>query len=443
VSPSGNDANSGTQSQPWATFKHAVSKLQAGDTLYAMGGTYSELVSVSVSGTAAAPITITAYPGQSPVIDGASLTVPNYATLLYISGNYVNASGFEVRNINNDGHGGHGGSAIIAGGYGIYLTGTHDTASNMLVHQTWAQGIFASGDYSTIQDSTIYQVAMSNCRLSGVANCSTVTRGWPSCVSAASNYGTGQITHNAIIQRNTVYNCWGEGISSWLSDGVVIQDNVTYDNWAQNLYVNNATNGLIQRNLIYNTPNNYVNARAAFSLADEVTAPPPANNPLSSHNTVVNNLIYNAQFCAYCWTLVSGSGLNNVLIANNTVVNPVGTASFATGTSNAQVNIVNVGSTIVNNIVVGNGQVPNAAGLSLSNNLWSVVPSTAALGPGDIVADPKLLASGSTGPGQLKSSYFQLQAGSLAIGAGKVLTQVPANFAGTPVSVTAPDIGAF
>jgi len=443
VSPTGNNANAGTQTQPWATLSYAVNKLNPGDTLYVRGGSYSELVVVWISGTASAPITIAAYPGESPIIDGASLTVSDYASLLQLSGDYINVSGFELRNINLDGYGGHGGNTVVLGGYGINMTGAHDTVSKMLVHQIWAQGISASGDYSTIQDSTINMVALSNCRTPGVANCSTASRAWPSCVSAASTYNTTQITHNAIIQRNTVYNCWGEGISTWRSDGAVIQDNVSYDNWAQNLYVNNATNTLVQRNLIYNTPNNYVNARAAFSLADEVSNSIPAENPLSSHNTVINNLIYNAQFCAFCWTLVPGSGLNNVVIANNTIINPVGAASFATGSTSNLVSVVNTGSTIVNNIVVGTGSVPSASGLTLSNNLWSVMPSSAAIGAGDIIANPKLQASGTTAAGTLQSAYFQLQATSPAIGAGISVGQVVANFATTPVSKTAPDIGAF
>ncbi|MBV8633467.1 MAG: right-handed parallel beta-helix repeat-containing protein, partial [Burkholderiaceae bacterium] len=240
-------------------------------------------------------------------------------------------------------------------------------------------------------------------------------------------------------QRNTVYDCWGEGMSAWLSDQVTIQDNVIYNNWAENLYVNNITSSLIQRNLVYNTPNNYVGARSGFALADEVTS--TTNNPLSSYNRVINNLVYNAQFCAFCWTNVPWSGLSHVLIANNTIVNPAGTLSFQTGAQSNLVPVVNSFSTIVNNIVVGNGAVPSAAGLSLSNNLWSTKPSPAALGAGDIIGDPKLTASGSTAAGQLTAAYFTLQSTSPAIGTGLRLVQVTADFTGAASSL--PDIGAY
>ena len=40
--PAGNDANPGTSSQPWATFRHALSRLQAGQTLIVKNGTYNQ-----------------------------------------------------------------------------------------------------------------------------------------------------------------------------------------------------------------------------------------------------------------------------------------------------------------------------------------------------------------------------------------------------------------
>jgi uncharacterized protein (TIGR03437 family) len=71
VSPSGSDAAAGTQGQPWATIQAAVSRLKPGDVLYVLGGEYHEAVTVGVSGTAAAPITIQAYPGECPILVGA------------------------------------------------------------------------------------------------------------------------------------------------------------------------------------------------------------------------------------------------------------------------------------------------------------------------------------------------------------------------------------
>ena len=444
VSPSGNNANPGTQASPWKTLQYAVSKLSAGQTLYAMSGTYTETVTVNASGTAAAPITIAAYTGQSPIIDGATVTVGAYASLLKLHGSYINVSGFEIRNINVDGHGGKGGSATITGGFGVSIEGNNDTVSNLNIHNTWSQGILASGNNSVIEYNTVSYVAMSNCRAANTANCSSTPRGWASCLSAASPYGSGLITFNAIIKGNTVFNCWGEGISTWLSNGTTIEDNVTYNNWAQNLYVNNAWNTLVQRNIVYNTPNNYVGKTASFTLADEVTS--TTNNPISGFPTVINNLLYNADLCAFCWTNVAGTGLYGGLIANNTINSPglpSGITAFATGGSGNSKNVTNVYSFIYNNIVVGGGYVPSLGGLTLSNNLWSTKPATgAANGAGDVIGNPQLAASGSTSAGQLTAKYFQLQASSPAIAKGKVLTTVTSDFAGTSMGAP-PAIGGY
>lgn len=71
VTPSGNDANDGSESAPWASVKHALSQLTAGDTLYLREGTYWESgLSIDVAGSATSPVVIRNFPGEVPVIDG-------------------------------------------------------------------------------------------------------------------------------------------------------------------------------------------------------------------------------------------------------------------------------------------------------------------------------------------------------------------------------------
>ncbi len=66
----GADANDGSLAKPWKTLAHATPKLVPGDTLYLRGGTYYERMKCGVSGTATKPITIRAFPGELPIIDG-------------------------------------------------------------------------------------------------------------------------------------------------------------------------------------------------------------------------------------------------------------------------------------------------------------------------------------------------------------------------------------
>src|SRR5688572_10441566 len=74
MAPNGSDSSSGSISAPWASYKRAQAVLKPGDTLYARGGLYGPRAGQGrdwkVSGTASAPITFSAYPGERPVFDG-------------------------------------------------------------------------------------------------------------------------------------------------------------------------------------------------------------------------------------------------------------------------------------------------------------------------------------------------------------------------------------
>ena len=78
VDPHGDDANAGTEAQPWETMQHAFSSLIAGDTLCMRGGIYTTHYNsgvLSESGTKEQPITITNYPGEQVQIQ---INRPNY-----------------------------------------------------------------------------------------------------------------------------------------------------------------------------------------------------------------------------------------------------------------------------------------------------------------------------------------------------------------------------
>src|SRR5688572_27325640 len=47
----GDDAQAGSEAQPWKTLRHALRQLKPGDTLYLRGGTYYERPALSRSGT--------------------------------------------------------------------------------------------------------------------------------------------------------------------------------------------------------------------------------------------------------------------------------------------------------------------------------------------------------------------------------------------------------
>ena len=81
VSPTGSDSNPGTITQPWATWQKGFNSLSPGDILYIRGGNYTGMYGsghgVNISnrdGNASSLITVSAYPGEIPVLDCSSLS---------------------------------------------------------------------------------------------------------------------------------------------------------------------------------------------------------------------------------------------------------------------------------------------------------------------------------------------------------------------------------
>jgi hypothetical protein len=74
ISPNGKDSYSGlSNQQPWATFTHAWTILQPGDTLYLMDGTYYQTMNPTVNGEPGKYVTVKALNDGKAFIDGQDL----------------------------------------------------------------------------------------------------------------------------------------------------------------------------------------------------------------------------------------------------------------------------------------------------------------------------------------------------------------------------------
>lgn len=100
VSPSGSDANPGTETQPWQTIQKATETLVAGDTVYIKAGTYPERVIPQNSGSTGNYITYAAYASDTVTIDGSSVTLPSdWGGLFDVSNkSYITISGLRIEN---------------------------------------------------------------------------------------------------------------------------------------------------------------------------------------------------------------------------------------------------------------------------------------------------------------------------------------------------------
>ncbi|MBL8062693.1 MAG: right-handed parallel beta-helix repeat-containing protein [Anaerolineales bacterium] len=406
VSPSGDDTNPGTETQPWRTIQKAADTLTAGETVYIRGGVYEESVYISNSGTQEQPIRFLAYPGEIPIIDGSNYELPNayWGALLGIPGDYIQVTGLEVRYSN---------------WIGVSLAGHHNRASNMNVHHNRETGVLVSGDYGIFENGRVWQNANRNENNPGSSD-------WASGLSAARH------PTNVILYGNSVYNNWGEGLSTFEANGTIIEANIVYDNWAGNIYVSDSVNVVVQRNLVYESDND-INSSGSVGimLGDETYNPP------SSNVTVINNIVFGTLRNFYWWQGRQGGGMDDVLIANNTFVNSTEKAGIQIDNGHHQ------DVRVYNNIIQQYGPLPVSIILSLdgiifSNNLWSKTPPSIVIGHGDLIGDPKLKKVGDfTSP-----EWYCLLADSPARNHAMQIREVVNDFFGKPRSQQ-PDIGAF
>jgi hypothetical protein len=407
VSIYGNDKYPGTSTLPWRTISKAARTVEAGDIVYIRGGIYQEAVNFKNLGTHDAPIKILAYPGETPVIDGNNFTLPetNGNALLKLSGNYLYASGIEVR---------------YSSYLGVLVDGTHNVANKINSHHNLHSGMRIAGDYGVIEYSHVWSNDMQNYN-------GQYPRGDSTALTASRN------PLNAIIRGNVVNGNWGIGLSTYEATGTIIEDNVSYDNYGPNIYISDVTHVTFQRNFVFATGNMTGGSQIGIQVADETLFPPSSSSDIK----IINNIVYHTKRNLACWNGTSGK-LVNVLIANNTFVNSTNESGIVFKDELVFDNVV-----FTNNIIQQDGDLPlilvskNHPGLYFSNNLWSETPQEYVLSPGDIISDPFFTMIGDP----YSPEWFMLSGFSLAIGEAAVLPEVAIDYFGTERDAL-PDIGA-
>ena len=107
VSPSGSDSNPGTIDKPFASWQKLSSVLRAGDIAYLRGGTYRTPKAIGVgnypvdwrnlNGTSSAHITVSAYPGESPVLNLDNVVESTFMVGFYMGNcSYIDFKGLRI-----------------------------------------------------------------------------------------------------------------------------------------------------------------------------------------------------------------------------------------------------------------------------------------------------------------------------------------------------------
>lgn len=389
VSPTGNDSNPGTSAAPFKTFAKATSVLSAGSTLYIYAGVYNQQLKLAKSGTSSAGITVKPT-GGAVVIDMGNAA----ASGLDVRASYITVSGLEVKNSND---------------VCVNLLGSNITIDAIIVNGCSNHGIQANNSSNVkILNSRVFRTVLSN-------SARAMSSGWGSAIKV-------RISDNVLIQGNTVYNNYGEGMGT-RGTNVTIRGNIVYDNYSVNIYTN-SENALIERNFVYCTPNSGYERSglpaAGISMGEEYFDGWGAR---LKNARVINNIV---AFCKHgvryngAESGVVGGGLKNATIAYNTLYGSINSA-LSIAYAEAQ-----TGSLITNNIIWQSqnklSSVDNPSGLTFKNNLWKVAPPTSLSGPGDRIGEPKF----SSTPNYTPESYRPATTSPAA--AGAVDISIPNDF---------------
>ena len=285
VDPSGDDDHPGSLAYPWRTIQKAADTLSAGDTVYIRAGVYQEQVIPQNSGSAGQPITYTAYPGETAMLDGSGITLANDVVgLFYIWGKgHIVVSGLRVINAGpyNDN------AAIMIRDSG-YITVTHNSTYNSVSSGIGVWG----GDHITIDGNVVEHA------------CTDI---WQECLTLAG-------TDGFEIKNNEVFDCQEEGIcvKDGAANGTVYRNHVHHVE-AMGIYVD-AWDKYTHDIAVFQNVVHDVSGQNGFALASE------SGGPLENI-AVFNNIAYHNRYLGLSVSIngdVLQHPMTNVQIINNT-----------------------------------------------------------------------------------------------------------------------------
>ncbi len=259
VSPTGDDAMPGSESQPWGSFQYAMDSAQPGDTVCFREGDYvvEDTVQVTQSGTAEAPIVFIAYPGERPVLDGGG----DVGDLLILNqhASYLRISGFTLRNFN------YWGLSLDGENRYIHLDHLTVEGGEAGVHFTYGDDDLAPPEGGPVEHITLEDSLIYDSEYTGV-----------DCTPGPCN--------NMIFRRIEVYGSGLTGEASFGADGiaisrgypVLVEDCYVHDNGGDGIDLNSrdqegyASGVIVRRNRVIRNYQNGIKLWAGGRIENNI-----------------------------------------------------------------------------------------------------------------------------------------------------------------------------
>jgi parallel beta-helix repeat protein len=319
------DTGPGDVAQPFCTIAKGTSHLLPGGTVFVGNGTYPEQVSVPASGTATAPLTVTALPGAAPVV-GTSAQVHG----IYLANRgYITVSGLTVSGTSGDG-------VYVTGCDHVTLAGVRSTLSGQPTPTGLAKGFKliattnstisgSTADHNT--DSGIYLAQGSTGNMvvgnTAYANARQYIRAAPGIdLRSGGNSVLNNVTHDNEDSGIQLYTG---------SDGSLVADNVSYRNGDHGIDDFQATGERIIGNSVYHNATAGINVEGGSGgalVANNISVDNGLGSPrsvgdirvdgTSQAGTTVNyNLVYlHAPGAYYVWGTTTYASLASYAAAS-------------------------------------------------------------------------------------------------------------------------------
>ncbi|WP_341834846.1 right-handed parallel beta-helix repeat-containing protein [Chitinophaga pollutisoli] len=327
VSATGNDNAPGTREAPMGRINDALKKALPGDTVMVRTGKYYEKVRFPRSGSEGKYITLKAYPGEHPVIDGEGQTVAGKEQLVLIRAvSYVVLEGFDICRLRSSTPWANVNGIVADEGSGNFIIRRNHIYN---IEHNVDKDLGRSGHAIEVLGNTA--IAMKNVLVEDneIHDCNT---------GYSENLTINGYVDGFIVRRNKIYNAENIGIDAaggyaantvpaynYARNGV-ISENILYNidmttgpigvvhgHGAIGIYVDGARNITVERNRIYDCDRGIgvVSETDAYPTSDCIVR----NNIVTGSQRVG---IYMGGYLNY-----TGGGsrrcyvINNTLVANN------------------------------------------------------------------------------------------------------------------------------
>lgn len=447
VSPSGQDSQPGTLSQPFRSIKNNMWRLQAGDSMILRGGVYDgdkiELLG-GRNGTAAQPITIKAYPGEKPILRNSYVSPNGGQAILAIGNSYYIFDGINIDTV-------YGQFAYIertsyitikncefknANGVwmGVYVLHSNnlkiqncvmDKVSDNTNNQNKDVILLENTHFSLLENLTLTRgthslIGLQNSRNNVIRN-NVLRNEWQKNVGIGAP-ATGNLMGRNVFENNIVFGSRPAIVAGYTGKGAmglylnqkanIVRRNVIYDNYNFGILVdgnNGLGNSNVNFNKIYNNTIHKNGYYKGYAESAGLTITDFSTNLDMSNNTVKNNIFSENDYFSIYVKSRNGIGFDNNTFRGNCFYRPVNpnTTMKVEGVNGGIPNALSWFQTNWNNYVVNNFDTnPLFLNTTISSPNFSLANGSPCIDKGVPLTTPTNLGSGTQIPVEDAGYFF-------------------------------------